>query len=115
MTEFQWITGTVGYENFSGEVDSSITKIPLWERLADHYDINFMLLSIFDIFTQIPPVIFQLVESDKWVPIYCDYISVIFVRNTELNSDIIKKHTIPKEVVYNTIIFRGATHALLIR
>ena len=112
MTEFQWITGTVGYENFSGEVDSSITKIPLWERLADHYDINFMLLSIFDIFTQIPPVIFQLVESDKWVPIYCDYISVIFVRNTELNSDIIKKHTIPKEVVYNTIIFRGATHAL---
>lgn len=112
MNEFRWITGTVGYENFSGEVSESIAKIPLWERLLYHYNINFMLLSMFDIFAQIPPVIFQLIESDKWAPVYCDSISIIFVRNNDQNSAIIKKDRISKEIVLNRIVVSGIRYAL---
>lgn len=112
MTEFSWITQTVGYTDFSGGIDASIATTPLWERLINHYDINFMLLAPFDIYAQLQPLIFQLIESDKWVPVYCDFISIIFVRNVDQNGSIIKKSRLSKEVIYNRIAVRGIDYAL---
>jgi hypothetical protein len=111
-TEYSLIESGVDF--IEGE-EPSIIKKPLWERLLNHYRINFVFLSLLDIYGQILPVIFKLIESDNWVPIYCDPGGVIVIRNTEQNNDIIEQFKISKDVVYDAIIFATTTSALFDR
>jgi len=57
-------------------------------------------------------LIFRLSESDKWIPVYCDSISIIFVRNTEQNTKVIEAFKLKKEDVYNTLITSSVRFAL---
>lgn len=105
--EYEWIFTAVE------KPDTTFThKRPLWEILLNHYNINYIVLSVTDRFSQVPPLIFKLIESDNWVPVYCDHISVIFVRNTSRNRDIIDKNQISRDIVYYAIIYRSTTHAI---
>lgn len=87
-------------------------KIPLWERLLDHYNIDLILLSNLDTFGTVPPLLITLLESDKWVPVYVDLISVIFIRNSENNLKIIKKYKVPRDDVYNAVVIQATQWAL---
>ncbi len=109
--EYEWMSNAVEKID-STDNTTSTAKRPLWEMLLNHYDINYIVLSLTDRFSQVPPLIFTLAESDDWVPVYSDRMSVIFVKNTEQNNDIIRKNQIPKERIYNMIIYRSAGHAL---
>lgn len=82
-------------------------KIPLWERLLEHYNINFAFLALFDVYGNVMGIVPTLNESKKWVPVYSDSISIIFVKNTTENQDIIAKYAQTKENVYNVIIYRA--------
>lgn len=108
-TEYEWIMQATEY---AMEVNPSKSNTPLWERLLNHYKINFIFIPMLDIYAQIQPVIFKLVESNKWVPVYCDPISVIFVRNSEQNSALIERFKLSNEDVYNVIIYEAARRAL---
>ncbi len=88
-------------------------KIPLWERLLDHYNVNIILLDTIDVVGTVPPVILLLLEHDKWVPVHIDLISVVFVRDTETNKEIIKRFRVPKDMVYNMLITRITQWALI--
>ncbi len=112
MTEYQWIMEAVDYSDFSGSVEASLASIPLWERFLDHYNINFMLLSLSDIYADVHTAIFKLTESDKWVPVYCDPISIVFLRNSKQNEDIIEKYKLSEEMVYNILIYQSANSAI---
>ena len=81
-------------------------KVPLWEKLLNHYEINIILLDTLGVNGTVPPVILSLLEHDKWVPVYADLISIIFVRDTDVNREIIRRFRVPKEMVYNTLISR---------
>jgi len=87
-------------------------NIPLWETLLNHYKINFVFLSLVDIYGQVTPLIIELAESDKWVPVYFDAISIIFIRNSSDNNEIISKSKVPKDDVYNLLIAKSASSAL---
>ncbi|GBE05157.1 MAG TPA: hypothetical protein ENG95_05295 [Nitrospirae bacterium] len=45
------------------------------------------------------------------MPIYTDILSIIFIRNTEDNNDIIQKFRRTREEVYNTVLLQGALRA----
>ncbi len=107
-TEYIWIIQA----EYAKEVNPSKSNTPLWERLLDHYKINFIFIPMLDIYSQIQPVIFNLVESNKWVPVYCDPISVIFLRNTEQNSPLIERFKLLKENIYNAIVYQAANRTL---
>lgn len=109
MTEFHWMVATVNsiYGN-----EPSQSKGPLWERLLDHYDINFIFLALHDVFGSPLQLNLKLAESDKWVPVYCDPISIIFVRNIEKNRKIINEFKLTKDEIYNVMIFSSTKYAL---
>jgi hypothetical protein len=112
MTEFGWIVRAV---DSIYRKEPSPTKGPLWERLLSHYNINLMFLCLHDVHGTVLPIIFKLSESDKWASVYCDPISIIFVKNNEQNRHVIERFRLSKEVIYNTIIYKSANLALLKR
>lgn len=79
-------------------------KVPLWKRLLDHYDINFVLFDTLDVYGTVPNLLLKLAEDDGWAPVYCDPIAVIFVRNIPENHEIIKKYKFSKDYVFDAII-----------
>jgi hypothetical protein len=81
-------------------------KKPLWERLLDHYEIDVIVIDTMDAFGWVRPITFSLIKSDKWIPVFTDLISVVFVRDKEENKELIEKYRVPEDVVYNMIIVR---------
>lgn len=109
MTEYSALVMT--YNSFFGP-EPSKTKGPLWERLLDHYNINTVFLGYGDIHGTVFPLIFRLTENEKWVPVYCDQMSVIFVRNSDQNDDIIEKFRVSPDYIYDAIIYKSAVLAM---
>ncbi len=109
--EYGWIVNALEIIDINKNA-SEKKNDPLWKMLFNHYDINYVVLSVVNPISQIYPLIFELIESDEWIPVYSDQMSVIFVKNNLRNKDIIKKSRIPTEEVYNTIIYQGASRAL---
>lgn len=87
-------------------------KGPLWERLLNHYNINIVFLSFHDVHGTVHPIIFKLAGSDKWMPVYCDPMGIIFVRNITQNKEVIERYIISKDDIYNAIIYRIAILAI---
>lgn len=112
QSEYAWIMSAVQSIN-NKELPEG--KKPLWKRLLDHYNINFVLFDTIDVYGSAPKLILSLAEDEEWVPIYCEPIAVIFIRNTQENHDIIEKFRLPKEVVYNTVISIASQMAILDR
>lgn len=110
MTEYSWIVRAV---DSIYRIEPSPTKGPLWERLLDHYNINLVFLNLHEVHGTVLPIIFKLSDSDKWVPVYCNPISIIFVRNIEQNRYVIERFRLSKEVIYNYLIYQSAKLALL--
>ena len=81
-------------------------KKPLWERLLDHYKIDLVVIDTMDLFGQVKPITFSLLRNEKWVPVYCDLISVVFVRDIKENEEIINQYKLADDFVYNAIIAR---------
>jgi hypothetical protein len=109
--EYGWIVNALGITDINKNA-SGMSDDPLWKMLFSHYDINYVVLSVVNPISQIYPLIFELTESNDWVPVYSDQMSVIFVKKISCNNNIIKNSRIPAEEVYNTIIYQGANRAL---
>lgn len=82
-------------------------KMPLWERLLEHYDINIIFTGLFDVYGQLVPAVLTLTEGEKWVPVYVDTISIVFVKNITRNHDIITKYKRTKEYIYSLILAKA--------
>ena len=82
-------------------------KTPLWERLLDHYNVDIVLLDTLNVHGSITPLVLSLIKNDKWIPVHVDFISVVFVRDVENNQEVIGKHSLEKETVFNSIIARA--------
>jgi tetratricopeptide (TPR) repeat protein len=107
--EYGWIIQATEYAK---EVNPSKSSTPLWERLLNHYKINFILIPLLDLYSNVNPIVLKLAESDKWIPVYCDPISIIFMRDAKQNTEVIKQYKLSKEVVYNVIVYQSVSRAL---
>lgn len=81
---------------------------PLWKKLLDEYNINLIVHEACAPYTKdLYPLVLRLLKDDEWVLIYLDGTMLIFVRDTEKYSSIIKKFKLPKELIYDEIIFEA--------
>jgi hypothetical protein len=78
--------------------------MPLWKRFLDAYNVNFILISAVSSNGNIIPLVDTLYISSDWELIYADGKSMIFLRAAPGNQDIIRKHNLSKEKIYDEII-----------
>ncbi len=90
-------------------------KTPLWKRLLKNYNINLIVFSPVDVYGNILPLFFMLLEDDSWVPVSAQVMAVVFVKNSPENSQIIEKFRLTKDQVYNMMILRTSAPARLNR
>jgi hypothetical protein len=109
MNEYEW---TVEAREKVEGIKTTNDKIPLWETILNHYKVNFVFIPLMDLYGNVFPLALELIENEKWVPVYLDHICVIFVRHKVENSDIISKYKITKDFVYNALITKYAASAL---
>lgn len=109
QVEYRWMIGAV--ESVYNEKLPE-GKSPLWKRLLDNYNINIILFDTMDAFGNVPKLLLTLIEDEDWVPVYSDFISVIFVRNVPKNQDVITKFKQTKENVYSIVIGIGTQMAI---
>jgi hypothetical protein len=112
MTECEWIMKADPGKYFYKETNPKALNTPLWELLLAHYKVNFMLIPLFDIYGDIMPLVLKTIESDTWVPLYLDPISLVLIKNTPENKPFIEKHRVLKEDIYNLIIYRASSYAI---
>ncbi len=80
--------------------------IPLWKKLIEQYNINLIIHEACSQYTkELYPIVLRLIQDDEWVLIYLDGTMLIFIRDLEKYSDIIKKYKLPKTLIYDEIIF----------
>jgi len=78
---------------------------PLWKKLLEQYKIDLIVHEACEQFTkEIYTLTLRLIKDDEWTLIYLDGKMLIFVRNNEKYSGIIKKYRLPKELIYDEII-----------
>lgn len=91
---------------------NSIISSEVWAPLLKQYNIDLILIPLHDIVGNIPPLIYKLLESDEWSPVFLDQISIIFVRSISDNNELIRQYTIPPNAVYNKLIYTTSAMAL---
>jgi hypothetical protein len=109
MAEYGWMMNAV---KTLSDKELAPGKVPLWRRILEHYNINLIFIAPIDVYGQAPKIIFELVESNSWVPIYCDPLSIIFIKNNKQNREIIARTGLSKEMVYNTLIYAAVRGAI---
>jgi hypothetical protein len=108
--EFAWITGaTQSIEN--PELPKG--KKQLWERLLDHYKIDLIVIDSIDLIGQVTPLVFSLIKHEKWIPVHCDLVSVVFVRDVKENAEIIDEYRLTDDFIYNATITILAQKAMI--
>jgi|Deesub1362A_J573_1020465.scaffolds.fasta_scaffold01646_3 hypothetical protein len=98
------IASTVEYRNIIGANPVMVGGKPLWERLLDMYDVNFVVLNPLDYYGNISPLVKEIVENDRWILIYTDGNSLIFMRNNKENEKLINRYRMEKDDAYWSII-----------
>ncbi|MGQ9571081.1 MAG: hypothetical protein ACUVUQ_09640 [Thermodesulfovibrionales bacterium] len=90
-------------------LNNSKNNKPLWKKLLEQYDINLIVHeTTADYNSEIFPLILRLLKDNEWVLIYADGVMLIFVKNDEKYSEIIKRFKKPKELIYDEIILEAA-------
>jgi len=79
-------------------------SMPLWKRLLNAYNVNFILTNTVSSSGNIIPLADMLYMSDEWKLVYLDGKSIIFLKDIPVNQNLILKYALSKEEIYNEII-----------
>jgi hypothetical protein len=112
MKEYSWLMKTTeSVRNASLPAG----RLPLWKRLLENYNIKVIVFSPVDIYGNVLPLVFKLLDDDSWVPVSAQVMAVVFVKNTPENRQIIEKFKLTNDQVYNMMILRISLPAQLYR
>lgn len=99
----EWGTIDISMEE---SVRSSRKSKHLWKNLLDRYEIDLIVHEATADFTkELYTLTLRLLKDDEWVLIYRDGIMQIFIRNNKKYSKIIERYKLPKDSIYDEIIF----------
>jgi tetratricopeptide (TPR) repeat protein len=78
--------------NRNSELMATPPESPVWQREAEHYNINAILIP-FGRYNGLHlfPVLRQFCASEAWPPVYLDEVSAVFVRRRPENEDLIAR------------------------
>jgi hypothetical protein len=68
-----------------------------WHDLDAKYHFNAIVFSLEDAFPPIERFLIARAHDPDWAPVYTDYYSLVFVRRTNSNAEVIRAHEIPQE------------------
>ncbi len=69
----------------------------VWRELDANYHFNAIVCSLEDAFPPIERFLIARAHDPDWAPVYTDYYSLVFVRRTDSNAEVIRAHEIPQE------------------
>ena len=70
----------------------------IWQENLEKYDFNTIFFYRRDMTPWAQKFLITRISDETWSPIYVDNYSIIFVRDSEINKDIIAKYRLPKEI-----------------
>jgi len=89
-----------------------VEGLPEWKAFLNAYKINFIIaFSVGNFSGRLVPLIHALLNDPEWHLVYMDNISLVFVRDSEDNSGIIRQFSFPKEWLWNEVAVEAALKA----
>jgi hypothetical protein len=92
------------YKQIMKAANGNIPDKPLWNRLLNAYNINFILINAVSSDGKIIPLVDSLYASSEWKLIYSDGKSMIFLKDLPINQDIVRQYQLSKERIDDEII-----------
>ena len=94
----------------------SFYGVPEWKALLVAYKVNFIVtFSINEFSGRLVPLIPALLDDPEWHLIYLGNTSLIFLRESPENMEILQKFSMPKEWAWNEVITEAAPKAVNLR
>ena len=69
-----------------------------WDALSEKYEINVIVFYRHDLTNWGQAFLIARIQDENWIPVFVDNFSIIFVKNTAQNEDLIKLFTLPDEM-----------------
>ena len=89
-----------------------IEGIPQWKALLKAYNIDYIITySVGNLTGRLVPLIPALLNDEEWNLVYMDNISLIFVRHSEKNRELIDRFGLPKEWLWSEVAVEAALKA----
>lgn len=86
-----------------------VRNLPEWKAILDAYRVQFIVTFSVSNFTgRLVPLIPALLNESEWHLVYMDNISLIFVRASAENRELIERYGIPKEWLWNEVAVEAA-------
>ena len=86
--------------------------LPGWKALLNAYRVNFLItFSVGNFSGRLVPLIPALLNDPEWQLVYMDNISLIFLRESPENREMIEKFGLPKEWLWNEVAVEAALKA----
>ena len=79
-------------------------KVPLWKTLLDTYNVTFVVTRAVSPSGSLIPLSAALYEDSGWKLVYADGKSMIFLKDTDANRDILSRHALHKDKLFDEII-----------
>ncbi len=99
------------YDEYQIVISTKKGQSQSWEDIVRKYNISYFIMPPLSYHGQIYPVVEKLFDSNEWVLIYCDRLSLIFLSRKPENMSVIKGHAIDKKEMLNAIISQALTGA----
>jgi hypothetical protein len=70
----------------------------VWKNQSEEYNINSIFFYRRDFTPWAQPFLIERIKDKNWVPVYVDAYTIILVKNTQDNSELIAKYALPSEI-----------------
>jgi tetratricopeptide (TPR) repeat protein len=77
---------------------------PYWKAILKSYNINYVLIPVYEKKGNVIPLFIELLKDNEWVPVFFTENSIVFVRRIEEHSNIIYRFSLPKRLLVDDLI-----------
>jgi hypothetical protein len=83
------------------------SAMPGWEETLRRYGVTYAVLKSMDSSGAVLPLVSALANSPEWELVFSDGLFLVFVRNTPDNRDYINRFRVPKEKIFQQIVWEA--------
>ncbi len=80
-----------------------IAGMPAWKSIVQARGIEYMVIPVAWETGPLLPLFSALIRDNDWRPVFCDTDAVIFVRDSPVNEGVIRKYSVPKDLLLNSL------------
>jgi hypothetical protein len=100
------------FDKYRTTVNLRETSHHSWRDIMKKYNITHIVITPLMYQGDIFPLVEHLIDSEEWVLVYVDHLSLIFVLNTSGNASVIEKFARDKNDGLNTIVVQSSSKAM---